>query len=184
MMDGDMWPQYPIRNSTMNRIKKSKRESLQELVEQYRNEEHVDSVNLEEVAAWMIRNKHWQPRARKQIDILKEELRVALREEYFQDPQGRRVRQKHAQRTVVMEDEKPKQLVLWHDITTATRPQMQACSQQRRQGVVMDCKQLKTDVDSYNENFNKSVPIKLLWDFTDDLADLEFADNHGPDSES
>ena len=163
----------------MSRIKKSKRESLQELVEQYRNEEHVDSVNLEEAAAWLIRNNHWQPRMRKQIDILKEELRTALREEYVTDPQGRRVRRKHPQRTyITSEGGKRKQLFLWHDIETATRPQMQASSQLRRQGIVMDCRQLKTDIDSYNENYNNSVPIKLLWDFTDDLADLEFEDKN------
>ena len=161
----------------MNRIKKSKRERLQELVEQYRDEEHVDSVTLEEAAAWIIRQKHWQPRIRKQMDILKDELRHALREEYITDPQGRRVRRKHAQKTYrILDDGKRKQSVFWHDIETATRPQMQAAAQQRRQGVVMDCKQLKQDVDSYNENYNKSVPIKLLWDFTDDLADLEFGE--------
>lgn len=165
----------------MKRIKKSKREALQELVEKYRDENHVDSVNLDEAAAWLLRNKYWEPRIKRQMDILKEELRIALREEYFYDPQGRHVRKKHAQRTYKIIDGKPKQLVLWHDITIATRPQMQACSQQRRRGIVMDCKQLKTDIDSYNENFNKSVPIKLLWDFTDDLADLEFEDKNETD---
>lgn len=163
----------------MGRIRKSNREALQALVEQYRSEEHVDSVNLEDAAAWMIRNKHWMPRVKKQIDMLKAELRAALREEYITDPQGRRVRRKHAQRMYnIVEGGKCKQTVLWHDIETATRPQMQACSQQRRQAIVMDCKQLKQDVDSYNENYNKSVPIKLLWDFTDDLADLEFGENN------
>ncbi len=173
-----MLPQYNLsKDSTMGRIKKSGRETLQELVEQYRSEERVDSVSLEEAAAWMIRNNHWQPKIRTQIDILKQELSAALREEYITDPQGRRVRRKHAQRMyTVQEDGKYKQMVLWHDIETATRPQMQACSQQRRQAIVMDCKQLKQDVDSYNENYNKSVPIKLLWDFTEDLADLEFGD--------
>ena len=120
-------------------MKKSNKESLQELVERYRQEEHVDSVNLDEAAAWMIRNDHWQPRIRKQMDILKEELSAALREEYITDPQGRRVRRKHAQRLwAVEEGGKHKQYVLWHDIETATRPQMQACSQQRRQQIVMD----------------------------------------------
>ncbi len=168
----------------MMKFKKSKKQALQELVEQYRTENVIDSVNLDEAAAWMLRNKHWQPRVKKQIEILKQELREALREEYFQDPQGRRVRKKHAQKTIEIVDGKPKQKVLWHDIETATRPEMQACSQQRRQGIVMDCKQLKTDVDSYNENYNKSVPIKLLWDMTEDLADLEFADSESGRNEN
>ena len=157
---------------------------LQELVEKYRQEEDVDSVNLDDAAIWMIRNNHWQPQLKSQKNILKAELRTALREEYIYDQQGRRVRKKHAQRKyIITEDGKHKQLALWHDIETASRTEMQACSQQRRQGVVMDCHQLKTDVDSYNENYNKSVHIQLMWDFTDDLADLEHKNCIQPDEE-
>ena len=35
---------------------------------------------------------------------------------------------------------------------------------------------LKLDVDSYNENFNTSVPIQMVFDFTEDLEELEQAD--------
>jgi hypothetical protein len=36
-----------------------------------------------------------------------------------------------------------------------------------------DCKQLKTDTDSYNENYNAAEPIQMIFDFTEDLAELE-----------
>ena len=45
--------------------------------------------------------------------------------------------------------------------------------QQRRQQIVGDCRQLKADTDSYNENNNTGKPIQMVIDFTDDLAELE-----------
>lgn len=37
----------------------------------------------------------------------------------------------------------------------------------------MDCRQLRQDVDSYNENYNKSIPIQMVFDFTEDLEELD-----------
>jgi hypothetical protein len=39
--------------------------------------------------------------------------------------------------------------------------------------VLGDCRQLKTDVDSYNQNYSAATPIQMVFDFTDDLAELE-----------
>jgi hypothetical protein len=47
--------------------------------------------------------------------------------------------------------------------------------QQRRQGIVGDCKQLKTDADSYTENKCPDDPIKLILDFTYDVEEAEKA---------
>ena len=54
-----------------------------------------------------------------------------------------------------------------------SRPQMQAAFQQRRLGVAQDCHRLKQDVDSYNENWNKSIEIQMEFDFRDDMRDME-----------
>jgi len=40
---------------------------------------------------------------------------------------------------------------------------------------VADCLQLKNDVDSYNENRKPVSPMQMIFDFTDDLAELELA---------
>jgi len=42
-----------------------------------------------------------------------------------------------------------------------------------QKGTVGDCRQLKTDVDSYNDNQNTGEPIQLVLDFTDDMAEYE-----------
>lgn len=160
----------------MSQFRTTKREMLQELVESYRRIHGQSSVNLQEVAAWAVREKIWQMEPRSRVRILSRALADALRESYIEDAQGRRVRLKHAQRVWRgVADGKQEQLVLWHDIREASRAQMQAAFQQRRQGIVMDCHQLRQDVDSYNENFNKSVPIQMLFDFREDLEDLAHA---------
>ena len=54
-----------------------------------------------------------------------------------------------------------------------TRKHMETAFQQRRQSIVGDCKQLKNDLRSYNENFNSGEAIQIVFDFTDDLAEAE-----------
>jgi hypothetical protein len=95
-----------------------------------------------------------------------------MREEYITDPQGRTVRAKHAART----GREGEQGVFWADIRTPPRQHMEIAFQQRRQQIVGDCRQLKIDADSYNENSNPGSPIQLVFDFRDDLAELEAID--------
>jgi len=50
---------------------------------------------------------------------------------------------------------------------------MHVALQQRRSQIVGDCKQLKTDTDSYNENENAGEPIQMVLDFTRDVEEAE-----------
>ncbi len=50
---------------------------------------------------------------------------------------------------------------------------MKVSFQQRRREVVGDCCLLKTDIDSYNDNYNKNEPINLCFDFTKDIEEAE-----------
>jgi len=52
---------------------------------------------------------------------------------------------------------------------------MEVAFQQRRNQIVADCLQLKKDVDSYNENRQPVSPIQMIFDFTEDLTELELA---------
>ncbi len=93
----------------------------------------------------------------------------ALREEYIIDDQGRRVRSKHAA-TIINDDG---QLTLWDDIRTASEEFMAIAFQQRRRGIVADCKQIKTDVDSYNDNNTHGGHFQLSLDFRRDVEEQE-----------
>jgi hypothetical protein len=59
---------------------------------------------------------------------------------------------------------------------TAPRHHMQMSFQHRRHGIVGDCRQMKIDLDSYNDAHPEDEPIQMIFDFTMDLAELEAAD--------
>ena len=122
-----------------------------------------------EMAAWAIEKRLWQPQPAALIQQCADEFSRALREEYIKDPQGRKIRAKH----VATRQKNGELFPLWGDIRTAPREHMEIALQQRRQQIVGDCRQLKTDVDSYNENYNGGEPIQLVLDFTSDVEELD-----------
>ena len=120
------------------------------------------------IAVWGMNRQLWQPRTETLIRQATKELTDAMRNEYFTDPQGRRVRAKHAARV----KREGKQITLWGDWDSS--PEFFAISAaQRRRSIVGQCDQLKTDVESYNQNANKGRPIQMNFDFRPDLAEKE-----------
>jgi len=144
-------------------------EKLQDLFRDYEKAGHLQPFTMREVAAWAYDHGLCQPQRSTIINRLAEEFSRAMRAEFHTDPQGRRVRTKH----IAIVERNGKQYAFWADIRTASRDHMERSFQQRRQAVVDDCKQLKSDVDSYNENQNAGEPIQLVLDFTDDVAEYE-----------
>lgn len=120
---------------------------------------------MHEVAAWALREGRWEPAASNAVKQCAHELARAARDEYYTDPQGRRVRKKHAARQ--------NQMALWADTETAPPDYMRLSLQQRRMYIVGDCKQVKTDLDSYNDNNAHGAEIQMTSDFTDDLHELD-----------
>lgn len=142
---------------------------MQYIADRYMKEYGVEYINPRDVADWAIRRGLWKPERSALIRQFTEILSRALREEYITDPQGRRVRSKH----VIVEEKDGEQTSLWGDIRTATRKHMALSFQQRRRQIVGDCRQLKIDIDSYNENYNKGPCIQTSFDFTHDLEEDE-----------
>jgi len=150
-------------------IGKTYNEQLQAIANQYRASGELWPATSLQIAAWAIRTKLWYPHHSAILRQCAEDIARAMREEYIKDPQGRSVRLKHAARVLV----EGKQTVFWDDIRTAPRTHMEIAFQQRRQQIVGDCRQLKADVDSYNENAKVHPPIQMVFNFTEDLAELE-----------
>ncbi len=101
------------------------------------------------------------------LDILARQMSSALREEYDTDEKGRRYRVNYAVRI-------GKRLSLWSNRDYAPHDHMEISFAQRRNGIVGDCIQLKTDVDSYND-FGEHANVQLILDFTEDVAEREFS---------
>ena len=144
---------------------------LQGVIAQYRKSGRPWPASARDIAAWVIENKLWAMRPSDIVNRFADELARAMREEYIVDPQGRTVRAKHAAKVKVNGE----QMTLWDDIRTADRDFMTIAFQQRRQQVVGDCRQLKVDVDSYNQNKNPGEPIQIVFDFTLDVLEAEAA---------
>ncbi len=146
-------------------------EQMQRLANQYMAESGMTEFTARDLARWAIEKKRWAPQPGALLKQCADEFSRAMREEYFTDAQGRRVRLKH----VATLDRDGAQIPLWADMRIATREHMEIAFQQRRRGIVGDCKQLKSDVDSYNQNFNSAAAIQVIFDFTEDLEEATLA---------
>lgn len=144
-------------------------QNIQNIVSRYRESGRPWPATTEQMAAWAMDNQLWAPHRSRLIRLCADQIADAMREEYITDPQGRKVRAKHAARVKI----ENKQQYLWDDIRTAGHEHMQVATQQRRQQIVGDCVQLKRDVDSYNENRKPPTPIQIELDFTADVAEVE-----------
>jgi hypothetical protein len=145
---------------------------MQQIVDEYRLARQPWPASAKTMAEWAINTGRWQMPASAVLNKCASDLADAMREEYYTDPKGRRVRLLHpaaTRRQGVMFTE-------WDDIRTATRQHMLVSFQQRRKAIVGDCRQMKVDLDSYNEFRSKEQPIQASFDFTMDLLEIEAGD--------
>lgn len=144
---------------------------LQQIVSEYRLAGEPWPAPSKAIAAWAINTGRWELEESAAVKKCAEDLSRAMREEYTTDSKGRRVRLKHP----VTTNKDGEQMVLWDDMRTAPRAHMQMSFQQRRHQIFGDCRQLKMDVDSYNDNHEDEQPIQMIFDFTLDLEEDEAA---------
>jgi hypothetical protein len=144
---------------------------LQHIVEEYRAAEHPWPAEMSSIADWAISTGRWKPSPAIAIRACAEDLARAMREEYFTDRNGRRARTKHPVKVM----RQGRQMTLWDDMRTAPREHMRMAFQQRRRQIVGDCRQLKVDLDCYNGLNASQHPLQVVFDFTNDLAEIEAA---------
>lgn len=145
---------------------------LQEVVAKYQKDNQPWPATTREIAAWAIKHSLWIMPEAAIIQRCAEDIAKALREEMMTDDKGRRVRIMHS----ATETRDGVQVTMWDDIRRASRRHMQMAFQQRRRQIVGDCKQLKTDVDSYNDAHNEMEPIQMVFDFREDLEEIFLAE--------
>ena len=149
----------------MAKTSKRKSQLRQDIVRQFRESHGNMPASTLQMADWAIAQQIHVPGHVDYRRLLARELAQTMREEYFTDPQGRRVRAKH-----VAQD-------LWVDLRDKgpDADKLKVISfEGRRQQIVGENRQLKADVDSFNENYNRyEEPFQLVLDYTDDVAELE-----------
>jgi hypothetical protein len=129
---------------------------------------HVPST-AREACEWGVRQGLTELPVVDPYDILAEDMARALREEYRTDEKGRRYRVNHAVRVT----KGGVQHTFWAIMGFAPPEHMRKAFTQRREQIVGDCLQLKTDVDVYNDLNPDAELIQLILDFTDDVAERE-----------
>lgn len=103
------------------------------------------------------------------VDVLADQMARALRTEYKTDEHGRKYRVNHAVRVT----KAGVQHTFWAIMGFAPREYMEKAFVQRREQIIGDCLQLKTDVDVYNDLNRDAEPIQMILDFTDDVAERQ-----------
>jgi hypothetical protein len=146
--------------------------AVKDYVERYKREVNSDGlVDPHDVAEWAYKNGLHKPSVKTVIDAIASDIAQVFREEYRVDRYGRRYRAKHA----TTHKRGNKTLALWADLDDPNAPHTHFVKSfaQRRQQIVGDCVQLKTDVDVYNEKRTPVEPIQVPLDFTLDVIEMQ-----------
>jgi hypothetical protein len=151
----------------------TKKQQLQRIVREYQQNEQEWPASAADIARWAVSTGRYDLTRPTLVRHCARELAQAMRQEFFTDSKGRRVRAKHPAK--MRRD--GRQLMLWDDIRTAPRRHMQMAFQLRRRRIASECKQVKTDVDSYNDAHPNEQPIQMVLDFTRDVEEMELAED-------
>jgi len=142
---------------------------MQGLVAAYRAAGRPWPASTEQLASWAVREGKWLPPTAVLIKQCARDFGEAMRQESFTDAQGRTVRAKYPA-TLARDGA---QTSLWDDVRTASRPFMVVHFAQRRQRIAADCRKMRVDLDSYNENRNPGPAIQTSFNFERDVEEGE-----------
>ncbi|MBI1776796.1 MAG: hypothetical protein HYR63_15735 [Proteobacteria bacterium] len=143
-------------------------EQLQRLVSDYRASGQPWPASSQQMAEWAVSHDRYQLTRGMAISQCAERLARAMRLEHVRDHRGRSIRKYYAARM----KRDGRQETLWGDLNSE-RPFMEVAVANRRNQILGECRQLKTDVDSYNERQSADRPIQVEFNFTIDLEELE-----------
>jgi hypothetical protein len=146
--------------------------AIKDYIDRYKSEVRSDGlINTHELAAWAFDRGLHKPNVKTIVAAIAADIAQVLREEYRTGEGGRRYRAKHATTT----KKGGQTLSLWGDIDDPNAPHEHFVTSfgQRRQQIVGDCYQLKTDADHYNQTRKPDMPIQIVLDFTLDIEELQ-----------
>jgi hypothetical protein len=148
----------------------TKTEHLQQVWHRYDTRKDHRPTSAREAVEWAVHEGLLELPDIDPYDVLASQMSTALREEYQTDQKGRRYRVNHAVRVT----KGGVQYTFWAALGFAPHDHMEKAFAQRRDQIIGDNLQLKTDVDVYNDmTAGKRPAIQLVLDYTDDVAERE-----------
>lgn len=150
----------------------ARKNALNDIVEQYKKAKGITNgiIDNHDLAGWALDQRLYKPNKQDEIKLAAEAFSRFFREEMRTDQKGKRYRAKHA----VKQSQNGKNTTLWADLDDPNVPveHFEKAFSQRRQQIVGDCFQLKTDVDVCNDKKGSQIPLSL--NFEDDVAEAEY----------
>jgi hypothetical protein len=148
----------------------TKAEQLQTIWHRYDSGREHKPSSAREAVEWAVAEGLIELPEIDPLDVLAGQMSQALRDEYAEDEKGRRYRLNHAVRVT----KGGGQYTFWGEMGFATHEHMERAFTQRREQIVGDNLQLKTDVDFYNDmNHGKRPEVQLILDYTEDVAERQ-----------
>jgi hypothetical protein len=148
----------------------TKEERLQQIWHKYDANHKHKPTSARQAVNWAVSEGLLELPEVDPYDVLAGQMSQALRDEYETDSHGRRYRVNHAVRV----SNAGVQYTFWGMMGFASHDHMERAFAQRRDQIIGDNLQLKTDVDVYNDlNKGKRPPIQLVLDYTEDVAERQ-----------
>ncbi|MGH9757076.1 MAG: hypothetical protein ACRD4M_05015 [Candidatus Acidiferrales bacterium] len=148
----------------------SRNEIMQRIWHRYETRREHKPSSARQAVEWAVAEGLLQLPEVDPYDILADYMANAVREEHRTDEHGRRYRVNHAVRVT----RNGVQYTFWGVMGHAPHDHMEKAFAQRRELIIGDNLQLKTDIDVYNEKYRgKNPEIQLVLDYTDDIAERE-----------
>jgi hypothetical protein len=148
----------------------TKEERLQQVWHKYETERKHKPTSAREAVNWAVSEGLLELPEVDPYDVLAGQMSQALRDEYKTDSEGRRYRVNHAVRVT----KSGVQYTFWGVMGFASHEHMEKAFAQRREQIIGDNLQLKTDVDVYNDlNRGKRPEIQMVLDYTEDVAERQ-----------
>jgi hypothetical protein len=147
----------------------TKYEKLQQTWHSYDSNKEHQPTSARQAVEWAVAEGLLELPDIDPYDVLAGQMADALRAEIQTDGSGRRYRVNHAVRVT----KGGVQYTFWGALGYAPHSHMEKAFAQRRDQVVGDCAQLKTDVDVYNDMNQDRPKIQLSLDFAEDVAERE-----------
>jgi hypothetical protein len=148
----------------------TKNERFQQIWHRYDTRREHKPSSAREAVEWAVKEGLLELPEIDPYDFLAGQMSTALGHEYQIDEQGRRYRVNHAVRVT----KGGVQYTFWAAMGFAPHAHMEKAFTQRREQIVGDNVQLKTDIDVYNQmNRGKRPVVQLVLDYTEDVAERE-----------
>jgi hypothetical protein len=143
---------------------------IKKVVDGYCKATGFTEFTKDDAIAWAIHNDQWKPSLKSQVELLRQELSVAMRA-VKKVVKGRKVRQYNCIRRKLSDGYVQ---TVWAHIDVATEPFMEQSIGHQRQGLAGIAYSLHSTIVYWKEK-NPDSTIEASFDFTNDNADRDAA---------